>query len=72
MSTAGGDQSTATGAATYNSAQAAELLGCSTWALYQSVRRGDCPLAYVRVGRLIRFPRGPANALLGLDAGAVT
>jgi excisionase family DNA binding protein len=54
-------------AATYTADELADLLGCSSWALYQSVRRGDCPFPPIRVGRRIVFPKAVVDRLLGLD-----
>jgi predicted DNA-binding transcriptional regulator AlpA len=54
-------------AATYTADEFAELLGCSTWAIYEGVRRGDCPLPPIRIGRRLVWPRATVDRLLGLD-----
>jgi excisionase family DNA binding protein len=46
--------------------EAAELLGCSPSALYESIRAGDAPVKVLRVGRAIRVPTKPTLELLGL------
>jgi predicted DNA-binding transcriptional regulator AlpA len=53
-------------AATYRAEEVAALLGISEWALYQSVRRGDCPVPPIKVGRRLVWARSPVRALLGL------
>lgn len=44
----------------------ADLFGVSTWSMYQSIRRGECPVPVVRVGRRIVVPTAPVRELLGL------
>lgn len=55
-------------AATMTAEELAELLGVSTWAVYEAVRRGDCPVAPIRVGRRLLWPRASVDALLGLTS----
>jgi excisionase family DNA binding protein len=55
-------------AATMTASELAELLGVSTWAVYEAVRRGDCPVAPIRVGRRLLWPRSNVDALLGLTS----
>lgn len=58
-------------AATYKAEEVADLLGVSTWGLYESVRRGDCPLDPIRVGRRLVWAKAKVDALLGIgDQGA--
>ena len=56
--------------ATLRAAEFAELLGVSEWSLYESVRRGDCPVAPIRVGRRLVWSRAAVQKLLGLEPGA--
>ncbi len=55
-------------AATYQAHELAELLGLSTWAIYESVKNGDCPVAPIRVGRRIVFSKAVTDKLLGMDS----
>lgn len=55
-----------TGTATLTTAELAEWLGVSEWALRESVRRGDPPIQPIRVGRRIVWPRAAAERLLQL------
>lgn len=36
---------------TLRASELASLLGVSEWAIYESVKRGDCPVEPIRVGR---------------------
>lgn len=45
---------------------AAQLLGCSTSALYEAIRSGDSPVNVLRIGRKIVVPTRPLLELLGL------
>jgi predicted DNA-binding transcriptional regulator AlpA len=56
--------------ATYQAKELAERLGVSTWAIYESVRQGTCPVEPIRVGKRLVWPRAKVNALLGLNGGA--
>ena len=51
--------------ATLTAEELADLCGVSAWSIYQAVRRGDCPVAPVRVGRRIVFAKAAAEAVLG-------
>jgi excisionase family DNA binding protein len=51
--------------ATLQAQELAERLGVSTWAVYQSVREGTCPVPAIRVGRRIVFSKAAVEALLG-------
>jgi excisionase family DNA binding protein len=53
--------------ATYTTAQAAELLGVSEWALYQAVRDGSPPVTPIRIGRRIVWPKAPLDSLVGVN-----
>lgn len=57
-------------AATLTAEELADLLGVSTWALYQAVRRGDCPVPPIRIGRRLVWSRVAVERLLGVEAGA--
>jgi predicted DNA-binding transcriptional regulator AlpA len=55
--------------ATYQVHELAELLGVSSWSVYNSVKDGSCPVAPIRVGqRRIVFAKAAVDRLLGLDA----
>lgn len=47
--------------------QTAELLGCSYWSLLEQVKRGDCPVVPLRLGRKYRWPTAAVLRLLGID-----
>jgi hypothetical protein len=51
---------------TLNVAEAAPLIGCSSWAVYEAIKRGDFPVEVLRVGRKIRVPTRPLLDRLGL------
>lgn len=54
----------------YSVDEMSELTGCSTWLLYEQVRKETCPFPFVRIGKRVLFPKGPANAILGIEAEA--
>jgi hypothetical protein len=54
-------------AAVYTADELAELAGVSTWAIYQSVKTDECPFAFVKIGKRVVFPKGPADRVLGLE-----
>ena len=43
----------------------AAALGVSAWTVYESVRRGECPVRPIRVGRRILFARAAVEQVLG-------
>jgi predicted DNA-binding transcriptional regulator AlpA len=51
--------------ATLSAEEFADALGVSTWALYESVKRGDCPVEPIRVGRRLVWSRARVLELLG-------
>ncbi|HLM96764.1 MAG TPA: hypothetical protein VK283_10645 [Acidimicrobiales bacterium] len=51
---------------TINAKAVAELFGCSTWALYETVKAGSCPVEPLRVGRKLRWPTALVLRALGL------
>jgi excisionase family DNA binding protein len=53
-------------AATMTAKELADVLGVSTWAVYQSVTDGDCPVPPIRVGRRIVFAKAAVDRLLGV------
>lgn len=55
---------------TLRAEQVAELLGCSTWSLYEQVKAGTCPVEPIRLGRRLVWPTAKVLALLGLDRAA--
>jgi predicted DNA-binding transcriptional regulator AlpA len=50
---------------TLTAQQLADALGVSPWSIYEAVKRGDCPVRPIRVGRRLVFPRPAVEALLG-------
>jgi excisionase family DNA binding protein len=52
--------------ATYTAAELADLVGVSTWSIYESVRHGDCPFPAIRVGRRVVFAKAVVDQALGL------
>lgn len=58
--------------ATYQVDEVASLLGISSWAVYQVIRRAEAPIGTmaIKVGRRVVFPRASVDALLGLGPGA--
>ena len=54
--------------ATYRASELAQLLGVSEWAIYESVRKGDCAFEPIRVGRRLVWPRAIVDRALGLAA----
>ncbi len=58
-------------AVTLTAEELADLLGVSTWAVYESVRRGDCPVEPIRVGRRLVWSRAAVEQRLGLEPGAL-
>ena len=53
--------------ATLSAEELAALLNVSTWAIYEAVRRGDCPVDPIRVGRRIVFASAAVDRLLGIE-----
>ena len=51
-------------AATVRVKEFAELLGVSTWAVYESVRRRKCPVDPIILGRRIVWSRAAVERLL--------
>lgn len=45
---------------------AAEVLGVGRSSAYELVRRGEWPTPVLRLGRVIRVPKAPLLALLGV------
>lgn len=55
---------------TYTAPEVAERLGCSLWLLYDLVKRGECPVEPIRLGRRLVWSRPVVDRLLGPeDAG---
>jgi excisionase family DNA binding protein len=57
--------------AVYTAEQAADLLGLSSWAVYEAVRKQEAPVGTmaIRCGRRVIFPRAALNRLLGIEDG---
>lgn len=49
---------------------AAEVLGVGRSSAYELVRRGEWPTPVLRLGRVIRVPKAPLLALLGISEPA--
>jgi len=47
--------------------EACELLSISPWQGYQLIKRDEFPVPVLRLGRAIRIPRRPLEALLGIE-----
>lgn len=45
----------------------AAALEMSTWALYESVKRGACPIEPIRVGRRLKWRTSDLRELLGVS-----
>jgi predicted DNA-binding transcriptional regulator AlpA len=52
--------------------ETARALGCAEWTLYETVRRGTCPVEPVRLGRKLVFPIASVERLLHLEQGALS
>lgn len=50
---------------TYSVAEAAQVLGISRGAAYDSITAKTFPVPVIRIGRNIRVPRRPLDALVG-------
>lgn len=46
---------------------AAEALGCSSWELYQLIKRDESPVPVIHLGRNIVIPTAALRRLLQLD-----
>ena len=53
--------------ATITAEELADLLNVSPWSIYAAVRRGDCPVPPIRVGRRIVFASAAVDRLLGSE-----
>jgi predicted DNA-binding transcriptional regulator AlpA len=53
--------------AVYTAEQFAALASVSTWSIYESVKRGDCPVSPVKFGRRLVWPKSAVDRLLGLE-----
>ena len=49
---------------------AARLLGVGRSCAYELVRRGEWPTPVLRLGKLIRVPKAPLLALIGIEPDA--
>ncbi len=57
-------------AATYQAHELAEMLGVSSWAIYNSVKDGSCPVPPIHVGKRIVFAKAAVDRLLQLEESA--
>lgn len=53
---------------TLDAQQVAGILGCSVWCLYETVKRGECPVAPLHLGRKLRWPTAAVLHAVGLPA----
>lgn len=53
---------------TYSAREFAALLGCHSNSIYRMCAKGTCPVAPIRIGRELRFPRPAVNRLLNGEA----
>jgi predicted DNA-binding transcriptional regulator AlpA len=53
---------------TVNTETAAQVLGISTWALYQAANAGTCPIEPIRIGRRLVWSKARLAELLGIDS----
>lgn len=51
---------------TIDASTAASIFGCSVWSLYEQVKRGDCPVEPLRLGRKLRWPTARVLDAVGL------
>ncbi len=54
----------------YTVPEAGRLLGLGRNAAYDAAKRGDIPT--IRIGRLLRVPKGPFHRLVGVDASSTS
>jgi predicted DNA-binding transcriptional regulator AlpA len=59
-----------TASATITAQELAEMLGVSTWAVYESAKAGTCPVEPIKVGRRLVWSRARVEQLLGIEAAA--
>lgn len=52
---------------TLDAAQVAELLGVSTWSIYQAVKSGTSPVPAIRIGRRVVFSTAAALRAIGIE-----
>jgi hypothetical protein len=52
---------------TLNGRQTALIFGCSYWSLLEQVKRGDCPVEPLRLGRNLRWPTTRVLAAVGIE-----
>ena len=53
--------------ATITAQELAEMLGVSTWSVYESVKTDSCPVPPIRIGRRLVWPRAAIERLLQLE-----
>jgi predicted DNA-binding transcriptional regulator AlpA len=51
---------------TLNAKQVAELWGVSDWQVYETHKRGECPVEPLTIGRCLRWPTAKVLASVGL------
>jgi predicted DNA-binding transcriptional regulator AlpA len=52
---------------TLDAHQFAEIVGCSAWTVYELVKRGECPVKPLRLGRALRFPTLKVLEAIGIS-----
>lgn len=53
--------------AVYTAGVLAAKFGVSKWLIYDTVRRGDFPVAPIKIGHRLVWPKAAIDRLLGLD-----
>lgn len=52
---------------TLDAEQTAEIFGCSKWSLYELVKRNECPVEPLHLGRKLRWPTAAVLRAVGLS-----
>lgn len=60
-------QRAAVAPATLTASELARMLQVSTWAIYEAVKAGQCPVPPIKVGRRIVFSKVMVDRLLGAE-----
>lgn len=55
---------------TIGAEEMAEAFGCSTWQVYELVKRGECPVEPIHVGRKLRWPTAAVLRKLAIEPSA--
>lgn len=55
---------------TYDVAEMASIWGVNPHTIWKSIRKGNCPFPFIKIGASIRFPREAINKMLSGEVGA--